>query len=104
LGRFLSRPESFPEAILVQAGLLVPRESGSGVYDRFRDRLMFPILSPGGKAIGFGGRAFDEAQPKYINSSESPVFQKGNVLYGLYQAKRSMQAGISLVVEGTWTF
>jgi DNA primase len=91
----------FPEAILVQAGLLVPRESGSGVYDRFRDRLMFPILSAGGRAIGFGGRAFDESQPKYINSSDSPIFQKGSVLYGLYQAKRSVRARESaLVVEG----
>jgi DNA primase len=91
----------FPEGILVQAGLLVPRESGSGVYDRFRDRLMFPILSAGGRAIGFGGRAFDETQAKYINSSDSPVFHKGSVLYGLYQSKRSVRAKESaLVVEG----
>jgi len=91
----------FPEAILVQAGVLVPRESGSGVYDRFRDRLMFPIRSAGGRVIGFGGRTFDEAQPKYINSSDSPIFQKGNVLYGLYQAKRSVRAKESaVVVEG----
>ena len=100
-GFLSSARKYFAEAILVQVGLLVPRESGSGVYDRFRDRLMFPIWSAGGRVIAFGGRAFDEAQPKYINSSDSPIFQKGNVLYGLYQAKRSVRAKESaLVVEG----
>ena len=100
-GFLTSARKYFPEAILVQAGLVIPRESGSGVYDRFRDRLMFPIRGAGGRYIGFGGRAFDEAQPKYINSSDSPVFQKGSVLYGLYQAKRSIRARESaLVVEG----
>jgi DNA primase len=89
------------EAVLLQAGLVVPRERGSGAYDRFRDRLMFPILSPGGKPVGFGARAFGEAQPKYLNSSDSPVFQKGSVLYGLYQSKQAIRAKESAtVVEG----
>ncbi|UCF77696.1 MAG: DNA primase [Candidatus Eiseniibacteriota bacterium] len=89
------------EEVLLQAGLVVPRERGSGSYDRFRDRLMFPILSPGGKPIGFGARALGETQPKYLNSSDSPVFQKGSVLYGLYQSKQAIRARESAtVVEG----
>jgi len=93
----------FPEGILLQAGLIVPRESGSGSYDRFRDRLMFPIHSSGGKPIGFGARTLGPgtSEAKYINSSDSPVFQKGSVLYGLYQSKRGIRAKESaIVVEG----
>jgi DNA primase len=91
----------FPEGILLQSGLLVPRESGQGSYDRFRDRLMFPIHSSSGKPIGFGARALDASEPKYLNSSDSPLFQKGSVLYGLYQSKRGIRAGESaIVVEG----
>ena len=91
----------FPEGILLQSGLLVPRESGQGSYDRFRDRLMFPIHSSSGKPIGFGARALDASEPKYLNSSDSPLFQKGSVLYGLYQSKRAIRAGESaIVVEG----
>ncbi len=89
------------ESVLLQSGLIVPRERGSGAYDRFRDRLMFPILSPGGRPIGFGARAFGEAQPKYLNSTDSPVFQKGSVLYGLYHSKQSIRAKESAtLVEG----
>jgi DNA primase len=91
----------FPEAILLQSGLLVPREIGQGSYDRFRDRLMFPIHGSGGKPIGFGARALDASEPKYLNSSDSPLFQKGSVLYGLYQSKRAIRATESaIVVEG----
>ncbi len=91
----------FSEAILIQSGLLVPRETGSGAYDRFRDRLMFPIVNPSGRAVGFGARSLGDAEPKYINSSDSPVFQKGSTLYGVYQAKRAIRgAESSLVVEG----
>ncbi|MCX5801145.1 MAG: DNA primase [Candidatus Eisenbacteria bacterium] len=91
----------FSEGILLQAGLLVARESGSGAYDRFRDRLMFPILGTGGKPIGFGGRALDGSESKYMNSSDSPVFQKGSILYGLYQSKQEIRAKESaIVVEG----
>jgi DNA primase len=99
LMRAASRHSS--ETVLRQAGLLVPRERGPGAYDRFRDRLMFPILSPGGRPIGFGARAFGEEQPKYINSSDSPIFRKGSVLYGLYESKQAIRAGDSAtVVEG----
>jgi DNA primase len=91
----------FPEGILLQSGLVVPRESGQGSYDRFRDRLMFPIHSSSGKPIGFGARALDASEPKYLNSSDSPLFQKGSVLYGLYQSKRAIRATESaIVVEG----
>ncbi|MFH0778093.1 MAG: DNA primase [Candidatus Eisenbacteria bacterium] len=91
----------FGESVLLQAGLLVQREGGQGAYDRFRDRLMFPLHSPGGKAIGFGARALDDSEPKYLNSSDSPLFQKGSVLYGLYFSKRAVRAKESaIVVEG----
>ena len=91
----------FSEGILLQSGLLVPREGGPGAYDRFRDRLMFPILNSSGKPIGFGARTLDASEPKYLNSSDSPVFQKGSILYGLYQSKQGMRAEESaIVVEG----
>ncbi|RMD69540.1 MAG: DNA primase [Gammaproteobacteria bacterium] len=84
---------------LVEAGLVVEREGKR--YDRFRDRIMFPIHDPRGKVVGFGGRVIDEGTPKYLNSPETPLFQKGTLLYGLHQAR---QAGPSLphilVVEG----
>ena len=55
-------------------------------YDRFRDRIMFPIRNPRGQVIGFGGRVLDRGEPKYLNSPETPVFSKGRELYGLYEA------------------
>ena len=93
----------FPEDALLHCGLFVPRESGQGAYDRFRDRIMFPIFSASGRAIAFGGRVLEasSSEAKYVNSSDSPVFQKGAVLYGLYQSKQAMRAKESaIVVEG----
>lgn len=89
---------------LVQAGLVIAGEQGKR-YDRFRDRIMFPIHDQKGQVIGFGGRILsssgDDAGPKYLNSPETPLFQKGHELYGLYLARRAIrEAGRALVVEG----
>ena len=84
---------------LVEAGLVI---SGEGKrYDRFRDRIMFPILDARGRIIGFGGRVLGAGEPKYLNSPETPLFEKGRELYGLFQARRAIQdASKVLVVEG----
>jgi DNA primase len=89
---------------LSQLGLIIerdPRGGQSGFYDRFRDRLMFPIRDSRGRVLGFGGRIIDQGEPKYLNSPETPLFHKGRELYGLYEAR---QARIDfkrlLIVEG----
>ena len=86
--------------VMLEAGLLIQKEDG-GHYDRFRDRVMFPIRDRRGRCIGFGGRVLDDGDPKYLNSPETPVFHKGREIYGLYQARRAHQ-GLDriLVVEG----
>jgi DNA primase len=93
---------AFPEyesAGLEQAGLVVANEGKR--YDRFRDRVMFPILSARGTVIGFGGRVLGDGEPKYLNSPETPLFEKGREVYGLVQARDAMRAaGRVLVVEG----
>lgn len=71
-----------PRELLEDAGLIIARESGSGHYDRFRDRLIFPIRDPLERVVGFGGRCLDGSEPKYLNSPETPVFSKGRCLYG----------------------
>jgi DNA primase len=88
---------------LFQVGLILERsgERSSGHYDRFRDRLMFPIRDSRGRVIGFGGRVIDQGEPKYMNSPETPLFHKGRELYGLYEARQA-RADFKrlLVVEG----
>ncbi len=85
---------------LVEAGLVIHSEDGKR-YDRFRDRVMFPIVSQRGQVIGFGGRVLDAGEPKYLNSPETPLFEKGRELYGLFQARQGIRAaGRVLVVEG----
>lgn len=85
---------------LVDAGLVIHAEDGKR-YDRFRDRVMFPIVSQRGQVIGFGGRVLDSGEPKYLNSPETPLFEKGRELYGLFQARQGIRAaGRVLVVEG----
>lgn len=85
---------------LVRAGLAVEKP-GSGHYDRFRDRIMFPIRDRRGRTVAFGGRILDQGEPKYLNSPETPFFQKGQELYGLYEARTSQrQLQRLLVVEG----
>lgn len=90
---------------LVAAGLLIAPEDGSAPFDRFRDRIMFPIADPRGRIVSFGGRAMDpNARAKYLNGPETSLFSKGKLLYGLPEARRLMQAsaegGPLLVVEG----
>lgn len=87
---------------LNRAGLAVPRKQGNGFYDRFRDRLIFPIRDIQGRVIAFGGRALAaDAQPKYINSPETPAYTKGNHLYGLDKAREGIRReGFAIVVEG----
>jgi DNA primase len=86
---------------LIQAGLVVSNDSGRR-YDRFRDRIMFPIRNaPRGQIIGFGGRVLDSGEPKYLNSPETPVFRKGHELYGLYEARQNPgRPKRIIVVEG----
>lgn len=83
------------------AGLVVSRKEGRGEYDRFRDRVIFPIRDANGRPIAFGGRCLDGSDPKYINSPETPAYVKGNHLYGLDQARESIRRrGHAVVVEG----
>jgi len=92
--------ENYQGQALIEAGLVINGDDGKR-YDRFRDRIMFPIVSQRGQVIGFGGRVLDKAEPKYLNSPETPVFEKGRELYGLPQARRAIRdAGKILVVEG----
>jgi DNA primase len=85
---------------LLDAGMLIKKDDG-GFYDRFRDRIMFPIHDRRGRIIGFGGRILDQGEPKYLNSPETPIFQKGHELYGLFHAlKANRQLQRVLIVEG----
>jgi DNA primase len=85
---------------LVDAGLVIEGEGGKR-YDRFRDRIMFPIVNTRGFVIGFGGRVLGQGEPKYLNSPETSLFEKGQELYGMFQARKALrEAGRVLVVEG----
>ncbi|MDD2915898.1 MAG: DNA primase [Gallionella sp.] len=85
---------------LTETGLVITGDEGKR-YDRFRDRIMFPIVNVRGQVIGFGGRVLDKGEPKYLNSPETPLFEKGRELYGLFQAQKAIRAGQQvLVVEG----
>lgn len=94
---------AFPDyqsSALTETGLVIANDEGKR-YDRFRDRIMFPIANIRGHIIGFGGRVLDKGEPKYLNSPETPLFEKGRELYGLYQAQKAIRAeNIALVVEG----
>ncbi|HWM42411.1 MAG TPA: DNA primase [Burkholderiales bacterium] len=90
---------NYQDKTLVEVGLVIENEGKR--YDRFRDRVMFPILNARGAVIGFGGRILDKGEPKYMNSPETPLFEKGRELYGLPQARDAIRAaGRVLVVEG----
>ena len=85
---------------LLSAGMLTRNDSGK-VYDRFRERIMFPIRDRRGRVIGFGGRVMDNTEPKYLNSPETPVFHKGSELYGVHEGRKAMlDDGQVIVVEG----
>ncbi len=99
LTKALGRDDPTREA-LVEAGLLVRRDNG-GYYDRFRQRVMFPIEDYRGRVVGFGGRVLGEGEPKYLNSPETPVFHKGREVYGLHRARDAIRREQRvLVVEG----
>ncbi len=85
---------------LLETGLVIENDEGKR-YDRFRDRIMFPIVNARGQVIGFGGRVLDVGEPKYLNSPETALFEKGHELYGLFQAQKAIRASRQvLVVEG----
>jgi DNA primase len=94
--------KAFPIDILERAGLVIPREKKTGHYDRFRHRLMVPILSASGRTVAFGARALrDEDTPKYLNSPETPVYHKGSALFALPQARAALrEKGEMVLVEG----
>lgn len=111
LAQYLKQQGTSP-ALAEKVGLLVPRQSGGGYYDRFRNRLMFPVLDLQGRVVAFSGRvlpdpetgAVDKETGKYINSPETPIYRKGEVVYGLFQARttlRTEDAG-AVVVEGNF--
>lgn len=91
----------YEAAELEEAGLAVPSKSGPGYYDRFRGRIIFPIWNASGRVIAFGGRALGEGEPKYLNSPNTSLYNKGATLYGLYQNRGAIaRAGDCVVVEG----
>jgi DNA primase len=98
LDKFGKTPEAAER--LLATGLVIRKDNGKH-YDRFRDRIMFPIRDPRGRTIGFGGRALGDGEPKYLNSPETVLFHKGRELYGLYEARQALrQIDRLVVVEG----
>ncbi|AMO24701.1 hypothetical protein GCM10027034_09630 [Ramlibacter solisilvae] len=91
----------YGDALLEESGLVIANAEEDKRYDRFRDRIMFPIRSVKGECIGFGGRVLGDEKPKYLNSPETPVFSKGRELYGLFEARNELrEQGFVLVTEG----
>lgn len=96
---------NYQDSALAESGMVIDKSDDAGAhrkrYDRFRDRVMFPIRNTKGQVIGFGGRILDQGEPKYLNSPETPLYQKGLVLYGLFEARQAIRdAGYVLVTEG----
>ncbi|MBD2116752.1 MULTISPECIES: DNA primase [Microcystis] len=101
LYRYLVEQKRYPVALVEQAGLIKARQNGSGYYDQFRDRLMIPIFDSQGRAIAFGSRTLGNEQPKYLNSPDTPLFEKGKTLFALARAKQAIiQQDLAIVVEG----
>lgn len=99
-----SRPKGVNLSLLEKAGLILPKENG-GYYDRFRNRIIFPIFDIKSKPLGFGGRVLDDSLPKYINSPETPVYIKGRNLYGLNFSRDSIrEKDFVVIVEGYLDF
>jgi len=93
--------KELPETLLEKSGLVLPRKEGGSFYDRFRKRIIFPILDSKGVCIAFGGRVIDDSLPKYLNSPETELYTKGRHLYGLYQARTAIrELDAAIVVEG----
>lgn len=101
LYRYLVEQKRYPVALVEQAGLIKPRQNGSGYYDQFRERLMIPILDIQGRVIGFGSRTLGNDEPKYLNSPETPLFDKSKTLYALDKARQAIiKEDQVIVVEG----
>ena len=99
LFRFLK--QKYPETLLEVSGIVARDQNGNRFYDRFRRRIMFPIANEAGKVIAFGGRAMGDDMPKYMNSPETPIYSKSNVLYHLDRAKEALrQSDFAVLVEG----
>lgn len=93
--------KGYGQSDLIAAGLVIERERGEGTYDRFRNRLMFPIRDMNGRVLGFGARALDDSLPKYLNSPQTAIFDKSGVLYGIEHARPAIRKQDSaVVVEG----
>ncbi|MBM7833704.1 DNA primase [Clostridium sardiniense] len=98
--RMYLKKKGFNEALMLEAGLVIKSQKGT-VYDRFRNRVMFPVFNIKGEVIGFGGRVLDDSKPKYLNSPETLVFQKGTNLYGLnFAIKNKIEERYFIIVEG----
>lgn len=93
------KQRGFSEEEILQLGLTTKNEKGN-IYDRFRNRIIFPVFNVSGRVIGFGGRVLDDSKPKYLNSPETPIFHKGTNLYGLNLAIKNNQARTVIMVEG----
>jgi DNA primase len=92
--------KDYDSPALLESGLVIQNDAGRR-YDRFRDRVMFPIIDQRGHIIGFGGRVIGQGEPKYLNSPETPLFEKGRELYGLFQARQAIrESGMVVVTEG----
>ncbi|MCD6153707.1 MAG: DNA primase [Syntrophobacterales bacterium] len=97
--------EKIPLELVEKAGLIISKGNGKSYYDRFRNRLIFPIMDLNGSIVAFGGRVIDKGEPKYLNSPESPVYIKGKTLYGLYQTKMEIsKKNDAIIVEGYLDF
>lgn len=97
-----ARRRRLPPAILAKAGLVIPKRDGSH-YDRFRDRVVFPIRDLQGRVVGFGGRTLGDGEPKYLNSPETALFQKGHLLYGLTEVRRVSRAPSEIALMEGYT-
>ncbi len=95
------REHNISNELLEKAGLIISKKEGNGYYDRFRNRLMFPIVDPRKQIVGFGGRALDDTHPKYLNSPETILFNKSNILYGIDIAKNAiLKQRCAILMEG----
>lgn len=95
------RAKGYKNNLLVEAGLASKSDKSGNIYDKFRNRVMFPVFDVRGKVIGFGGRVLDNSKPKYLNSPETMIFQKGTNLYGLnFAIKNKLQGDYIIIVEG----
>lgn len=95
------RTKGYKDNLLLEAGLISKSEKSGNVYDKFRNRVMFPVFDVRGKVIGFGGRVLDDSKPKYLNSPETMIFQKGINLYGLnFAIKNKLKEDYIIIVEG----